>query len=105
MRFELDGTPLSLVNGALLNISDAKGQSLRVLEGRVWVTQEGYLDDVFLEAGATYRFAGPGSAVVSAEGPADAVATVLFDAPLAVRDRTHAASYWLGFFGGQLASA
>lgn len=95
MHFNLDRAPLSLTDGAVLNISDGKGRSLRVLQGRVWVTQEGSLDDVFLDAGATYTFDGPGSAVVTAEGPGNASATVLFDVPLAIHSRVAG-----GFFGG-----
>ena len=87
MQFTLDQAPLSITNGALLNIRGGKGQSLRVVEGRVWVTQEGSLDDVFLDAGASYTIDGDGTAVVTAEGRTDAKATVVFDAPLSIRSR------------------
>ena len=48
MRFELDQAPIGLAPGAVLKVRDAGGRSLRVTHGRVWVTEEGSLDDVFL---------------------------------------------------------
>lgn len=97
MHFNLDHAPLSLRNGALLKISDGRGRSLRVLEGRVWVTQEGSLDDVFLDAGATYTFDGAGAAVVTAEGARDAAAMVVFDVPLTIRSRSPFGGQWFDF--------
>jgi hypothetical protein len=99
MQFKLDHAPLSLTDGALLNISDAAGRSLRVLDGRVWITQQGSLDDVFLDAGDSLTFTGSGSAIVTAEGRRGAKATVLFDVPLTVQARTRVKSPWMGVFG------
>ncbi len=87
MQFELDRPALNLAHGTILNIHRAKGRSLRVLAGRVWITQEGSLDDLFLEADQSCTFDGSGSAVVTAEGPSDAAATVLFDTPLKAQSR------------------
>ena len=87
MQFHLDRAALNLSNGAVLNIHRAKGRSLRVLAGRVWITQEGSLDDLFLEANESCTFASAGSAIVTAEGAANAAATVLFDAPLTAHSR------------------
>lgn len=87
MQFDIDHVPFGLTPGTVLKISDAGGKSLRVVEGRVWVTQEGSLDDVFLDAGSSFTFAGRGSTVVTAEGPRGAVATVVFDVPLTIRSR------------------
>jgi hypothetical protein len=84
MRFELQGMSIGLTPNAALNIDDASGVTLRVVRGRVWVTQEGCVDDVFLDAGAGHTFRRPGRVVVSAERALDGAATVLFDAPLAV---------------------
>lgn len=100
MQFKLDHAPLSLTDGALLNISDAAGRSLRVLDGRVWITQHGSLDDVFLEAGETHTFVGSGPAVVTAEGRGTANATVVFDVPLTVQSRSRVKPRWLGLIGG-----
>ena len=94
MRFNLDRAPLNLTNGALLNITDGIGRSLRVLEGRVWITQEGSLDDVFVDAGSSYTFDAAGSAVVTAEGRGNPSATVLFDVPLAIQSRKRAERAW-----------
>ena len=99
MQFKLDRAPLSLTDGALLNISDAKGRSLRVLDGRVWITQEGSLDDVFLDAGESHTFQGTGSAVVTAEGRDSAKAIIVFDVPLTVEARSPSKSHWLGLLG------
>ena len=96
MQFKLDHAPLSITDGALLNISDAAGRSLRVLDGRIWITQHGSLDDVFLNAGETHTFTGDGSAVVTAEGRGPANATVLFDVPLTVQSRSPTKPRWLG---------
>lgn len=100
MQFTLDHAPLSLTDGALLNISDAAGRSLRVLDGKVWITQHGSLDDVFLNAGETHTFVGAGSAVVTAEGHGGANATVLFDVPLTVQSRSRAKPRWLSLLAG-----
>jgi hypothetical protein len=105
MHFNLDHAPLSLTEGALLKISDGRGRSLRVLEGRVWITQEGSLDDSFLDAGESYTFEGSGSAVVTAEGSRNAKATVLFDVPLTIQSRPRAESRWFGFLGSSWNSA
>ena len=99
MQFKLDHAPLSLTDGALLNISDAEGRSLRVLDGRVWITQQGSLDDIFLNAGQSHTFVGSGSAVVTAEGRDNAKATLLFDVPLTVQSRSPARSHWLDLLG------
>ncbi len=99
MHFKIDRAPLKLAGGALLAIRDGQGQALRVLEGRVWLTQEGSLDDVFLDAGTSYRLEGPGRAVVTAEGTSDAVTTVLFDGPLEVHGGAASGRRWFGFLG------
>ena len=99
MQFNLDHAPLSISKGALLNISDSSGRTLRVLEGRIWITEQGSLDDVFLDSGESYRFDGSGTAVVTAEGTGDAKATVLFDVPLTVQSRRPGESRWLGLLG------
>ncbi|WP_077032668.1 DUF2917 domain-containing protein [Pelomonas sp. KK5] len=41
---------------------------LLVLEGRVWLTREGWLDDHFLAAGERWTVAGPARLHVSADG-------------------------------------
>lgn len=104
MHFKLDSAPLKLNSGALVSIDDCQGQALRVLEGRVWVTHEGSLDDVFLDAGASYRLEGSGRTVVTAEGPANAMTTVLFDGPLDVHGSA-TGRRWFGLLGNRVALA
>lgn len=96
MHFKLERAPLKLAGGSLLAISDGRGQALRVLEGRVWLTQEGSLDDVFLDAGTSYRLEGSGRAVVTAEGASDTTTTLLFDGPLEVHGAA-SGRRWFGF--------
>lgn len=85
MRFTITHLPIHLVPGAPLVIVEGKGTSLRVLRGRIWITQEDVPDDVFLEEGAVHTLSAAGKTVISAEGPARAAASVVFDAPLSVR--------------------
>ncbi len=87
MRFTIDHMPISLSSGVPLAIADSKGTSLRVVRGRIWVTQEDVLDDVFLDEGAVHTLIATGTTVITAEGPACASASVVFDAPLSVRSR------------------
>ncbi len=99
MQFKLDHAPLTLAEGALLHISDAAGRSLRVLGGRVWITQQGSLDDIFLEAGESHTFVGSGSAVVTAERLGGSDAKVLFDVPLTVQSRPRSGLHWRDLLG------
>ena len=96
MHFKLDRATLGVAVGTPLNLSDGKGCSLRVLQGRVWLTQEGSLDDVFLSAGETYTFGTARRVVVTAEGGHGAVSTVSFDVPLSIRSRDTDGN-WLGY--------
>lgn len=95
MRFTLDHLPITLAPGLPLAITDSRGTSLRVLRGRIWVTQEDEPDDIFLDEGATHTLDAGGRAVITAEGPACASASVVFDAPLSVRSRGSFATSWL----------
>jgi hypothetical protein len=76
--------PLNLSPATGLNVEEPDGATLRVLRGRVWLTQEGSQADVFLDAGSGYTFREGGRVVISAEG---APATIAFDAPLSVSAR------------------
>ncbi len=84
MKFTMNRMPIGLAGDAPLRIDEAEGSTVRVLRGRVWVTQEGSIDDVFLAAGAGHTFRGDGRVVVTAEG--DAGATLVFDAPLTISE-------------------
>lgn len=77
-----DSQPQTLHTGQALTLPAAPGQVLRVLAGRLWLTQTGAPGDHFLSAGE-HRALGRGRAVVEADGgpvhytvgPAQAVPT------------------------------
>ncbi len=95
MRFTIDHMPISLSSGIPLAIADSKGTSLRVVRGRIWITQEAVPDDVFLDEGGVHTLVAGGRTVITAEGPACASASVVFDAPLSVRSRSNFPLGWL----------
>ena len=90
MKFNINRMPIGLFPGTPLNIEHAEGATLRVVRGRVWVTQEGSVDDVFIDAGAGHTFRADGRVVISAErsGAGSSEAAIVFDAPLAISERT-----------------
>jgi len=49
-----------------LRIADGKAHVIDVFEGQVWLTQNGDLRDVFLEAGDSFSFDGRGLTLVQA---------------------------------------
>lgn len=58
---------LPLQAGQMLHWQQAEAVSLRVLRGRVWVTQADDLDDHFLDAGASMRLAPNARVLIGAE--------------------------------------
>lgn len=54
--------------GELLQLRDAAGRHLTVVQGAVWVTQHGDWRDAVLESGASYRFDRNGLSIVQALG-------------------------------------
>ncbi len=58
---------LQLTFNEFLRLQGAKGAAIQVLDGRVWITEDGRHGDRFLEAGRSYRVAGEGLVVVGAE--------------------------------------
>ena len=97
MQFTVEQMPIRLTSKAPLNIVGGHGSSVRVLRGRIWITQEGSIDDVFLNAGQSHTLEADGKVIISAEGPARSTATVAFDAPLSIQSRPT-----LGAFLGRL---
>jgi len=87
MKFSMKKMPINLSAQTPLQVDEAAGCTVRVVAGRVWITQEGSVDDVFLDAGSGHTFRTDGKVVISAEGARHASATVLFDAPLSVAAR------------------
>jgi len=59
---------IELKPGQPLRLRDAQGRHLSVIEGTIWVTQDGDLRDVVAEAGSEFVFDRPGLAVVQALG-------------------------------------
>jgi uncharacterized protein YjiS (DUF1127 family) len=58
---------LQLTFNEFLRLQGAKGAAIEVLDGKVWITEDGGDGDRFLEAGRSYRVAGEGLVVVGAE--------------------------------------
>ncbi len=58
---------LQLTFNEFLRLQGAKGAAIEVLDGKVWITEDGRRADRFLEAGRSYRVAGEGLVVVGAE--------------------------------------
>jgi hypothetical protein len=84
MKFTMKKMTIDLARGATLNVEDPASTTIRVLRGRIWITQEGSVDDVFVDAGGGHTFRGDGRALISADGPTGQAATLVFDAPLAI---------------------
>ena len=58
---------LQLTFNEFLRMQGAKGAAIEVLDGKVWITEDGRQGDRFLEAGRSYRICGEGLVVVGAE--------------------------------------
>jgi hypothetical protein len=61
---------LDLPGGGLVPFFSAPGERVRILYGRVWLTEEGRPDDAFLASGEEVRLDAPGLVVIEALGPA-----------------------------------
>ena len=61
---------LDLPSGSLVPFASIQGERVRVLYGRVWLTEEGDARDAFLGSGEEVSLAGRGVAVIEALGPA-----------------------------------
>ncbi len=75
MRIDLTAVRLALPRGAALRLREARGLRIEGRCGRLWLTEEGSLDDVFLRDGDAYVVRGNGRVVVGA----DEDATVVID--------------------------
>ena len=64
---------MNLTKGDLLELADARGTTLRVTRGMLWVTQERDLRDVVLSAGDTWTVERHGLTVGEAQGDAAVV--------------------------------
>jgi uncharacterized protein YjiS (DUF1127 family) len=61
---------LNLDPNGTLRMAGARGTTVRVLDGRVWITEAGHQADAFLAGGARYRVAGDGVVLIGAEARA-----------------------------------
>src|SRR5688572_3443943 len=62
---------LKLKRNDFLRLRSARGVAIEVLDGRVWITEDGRAGDSFLGAGRRYRVSGDGLVLVGAETYAD----------------------------------
>ena len=92
VHFVIDQMPINLASGTPLALADSKGTSLRVLSGRIWVTEEDPLDDVFLDEGQTHTLRAGGRTVITSEGHPSA--SVIFNTTLQVSSRTRLPFAW-----------
>jgi len=61
---------IDLPGGTLIPFPAVPGERLRILYGRVWLTEEGVVDDAFLGQGEEASLHGGGLAVLEALNPA-----------------------------------
>lgn len=61
---------IDLPSGSLVPFTSMPGERVRILSGRVWLTEQGNLSDAFLGSGDEVQLAGRGLAVIEALGPA-----------------------------------
>jgi len=61
---------LDLPGGSLVPFTSIPGERVRILFGRVWLTEEGIARDVFLASGDEVSLDSRGLAVIEALGPA-----------------------------------
>ena len=58
---------LTLKDKSFLRLRSARGLAIEVVDGRVWITEDGYQGDRFLAAGGRYQVCGDGLVLVGAE--------------------------------------
>src|SRR5512137_2567077 len=61
---------LDLPGGSLIPFTSVPGERVRILYGRVWLTEEGSARDAFLASGDEVSLGSRGLAVIEALGPA-----------------------------------
>ena len=60
MEIDLSRSELTVYRNGPLRLSKARGRVIRCVEGRVWITQAGQWEDVFLGPGGTLCVASDG---------------------------------------------
>ncbi len=86
---------LDLPGGTLVPFPSAPGERVRVLHGRVWLTEEGDLNDVFLAIGEEVALGGRGLAVIEALTPARIQLLEAVSLPDVVQKLARRAARWL----------
>jgi len=81
VRIDLTSLYLALEARQPVTIAGAAGTVVRVLEGRVWLTEEGVSEDLFLFPGSEYRLQSFGRVVLDSDG----VSRVEVATPVSVR--------------------
>lgn len=76
---------LNLASGDLLELADARGTTLRVTHGRLWLTQERDRRDIVLSGGDTWTVERDGLTVGEAQGHAAVVGGGLIEASVSSR--------------------
>jgi hypothetical protein len=56
--------------GSAFRLKNAKSTTLKVQNGLVWITEEGFRDDHFLQIGEQYSVRSNGLVIISAESEA-----------------------------------
>jgi len=67
MEVLLSTLSLQLPQGATLRLDAARGVTVRVRHGRLWLTEQGLPDDVFLAPGEAWQLRGNGRVVAEAD--------------------------------------
>ncbi len=68
MKMSTSAIALALPAAATRKLAGATGLRIEARQGRLWLTEEGCLDDVFLAPGQWYRVRSGGRVVIEAEG-------------------------------------
>ena len=68
MKMSTSAIALALPAAATMKLAGATGLRVEAREGRLWLTEEGCLDDVFLTPGQWYRVRSGGRVVIEADG-------------------------------------
>jgi Protein of unknown function (DUF2917) len=69
MNIDFGPSTFNLPRDGLMSLRDGKGTRVVCLSGALWITQEGQVEDVVLEAGQCLRIAERGLALVMALRP------------------------------------
>ena len=89
---------IGLARGSVARIEDARGMTLRVETGSVWVTQDGCCKDVMLEAGDTFRIERDGTTVLSPLGKRFALVSIEPAIPVAHGFAARFWKFWAGLY-------